>query len=145
MGKTREMPTRSCPALSSASPGQIFNSVDTFQAFRVFAIMNNLVQKLLEPYVELNSADVSISLRKSTFRNVRLKRNCLMQFGFPVEILSGTIASLEASIELSTKRVDVRARDIIIVVESMSPDNSELRAFLSQLKMQKLEKVQVVV
>jgi hypothetical protein len=103
--------------------------------------MNNLVKKLLEPYVELSSADFSISLRNSTFRNVRLKRNCLMQFGFPVEILSGTVASLEVSVELSTKRVDIRARDIIISVDAVPSDNAELRAFLWQLKFQKLEKV----
>lgn len=112
-------------------------------------IMNSLIQsqvkKLLEPYVELSNTDFSISLRNSTFRNARLKRNCLMQFGFPVEILSGSVASLEVAVELSTKRVDIRARDIIIAVDAVASDNNELRAFLSQIKFQKLEKVPIFV
>jgi hypothetical protein len=105
------------------------------------SLIQTQVKKLLEPYVELSSADFSISLRNSTFRNVRFKRNCLMQFGFPLEILSGVIGSLEVSVELSSKRIDIRARDIIIAVDSVAAENAELRAFLSQLRSQKLEKV----
>jgi hypothetical protein len=104
--------------------------------------MASIVKKLLEPYVELSSDELSISWlkRNMTFRNARLKRNCLMQFGFPVEISSGVIGSLDVNM-LSPKRVQIRARDIVIAVDAIAADNSELRAFLSDLKTLKLEKV----
>jgi hypothetical protein len=107
------------------------------------SILQNQVKKLLEPYVELKSSDVSISLRKTnlTFRNARLKRNCLMQFGFPIEITSGIIGSLDVVIELSSKRVEIQARDIVVIIDAVEADNEELRDFLTKNKMQKLEKV----
>jgi hypothetical protein len=105
------------------------------------SILQNQVKKLLEPYVELSSSDVSISLRNLTFRNVRLKRNCLMQFGFPIEITSGIISSLDVVIELSSKRVEIQARDIVVTVDAVEADNGELRDFLTKCKLQRLEKV----
>jgi hypothetical protein len=105
------------------------------------SILQNQVKKLLEPYVELSSSDVSISLRNLTFRNVRLKRNCLMQFGLPIEITNGIISSLDVVIELSSKRIEILARDIVVTVDAVEADNEELRDFLTKNKLQKLEKV----
>ena len=102
--------------------------------------LQSQVKKLLEPYVELGS-DFSFSLRNSSIRNARLKPNCLEQFGFPVEISSGVIGSLTVAIEFSSKRLEITAKDIAIVIDTVAADNAELRAFLSQLKMQRLDNV----
>ena len=108
------------------------------------SILQNQVRKLLEPYVELGS-DFSISLRNSSIRNARLKRTCLMQLGFPAEILSGVVGSLHVAIELSSKRVEIQAQDIAIVIDTVAADNVELRQFLSQLKMQRLDQVMTAI
>jgi hypothetical protein len=118
--------------------GQILLLAVDFLISTMTSFLQNKVKKLLEPYVEL---DFSIGLRNLTFRNARLKRNCLMQFGFPLEISSGVIGSIDVNIELSSKRVQITARDIVIVVDAIAADNAELRAFLLQLKSLKLEKV----
>ena len=102
--------------------------------------LQSQVKKLLEPYVELGS-DFSVSLSNSSIRNARLKPNCLEQFGFPAEISSGVIGSLNVAIEFSSKRLEIRAKDIAIVVDTVAADNAELRCFLSQLKMQRLDNV----
>ena len=103
--------------------------------------LQSQVKKLLEPYVELGS-DFSFSLRNSSIRNARLKPNCLEKFGFPVEITSGVIGSLTVAIEFSSKpRLEITAKDIAIVIDTVAADNAELRAFLSQLKMQRLDNV----
>ena len=64
-----------------------------------------------------------------------------MQFGFPIEITSGIISSLDVVIELSSKRVEIQARDIVVTVDAVEADNGELRDFLTKCKLQKLEKV----
>ncbi len=118
--------------------GQILLLAVDFLISTMTSFLQNQVKKLLEPYVEL---DFSISMRNWTFRNARLKRNCLMQFGFPVEISSGVIGSIDVNIEFSSKRVQITARDIVIAVDAIAAENAELRAFLLQLKSLKLEKV----